>query len=170
MNDNEQRFESLTQLLKLKQHEIPPPGYFNGFSSQVISAIQEQRSPSRNSSVSSIPEWLSKILSVFDSRPGLVGGLATSMVLFLVLGVVLADHSDNEVAAGYSSDVSFQSSSPLASAAMPSEMAPADQNNSGGIAVSTNPVTSLQPSSALFGPDNSLFQMASYAPPGSGGH
>ena len=73
------------------------------------------------------------------------------MVLFLVLGVVLADHSDNEVAAGYPSDVSFQSSSPLASAAIPSEMASADQNNSGGIAVSTNPVTSLQPSSALFG-------------------
>jgi hypothetical protein len=170
MNDNEQRFESLTQLLKLKQHEVPPPGYFNGFSSQVISAIQQQRSPVRKSSVSSSPQWLVNFLSIFDSRPGLVGGLATSMVLFLVLGVVLADHSDNEMASGYSSDASFQGASPLASATIPTEMAAADQNSSGGIAVSTNPVISLQPNSALFGPDSSMFQMASYAPAGAGNH
>ncbi len=170
MNEHEQRFESVTQLLKLKQHEVPPPGYFNGFSRQVISAIHEQQSASRKSPARSTSEWLTRFLSIFDSRPGLVGGLATSMVLFLVLGVVLADHSDNEIAAGYATDASLPGSSPLASAAMPSELASADQNNSGGIAVSTNPVTSLQPSSALFGPDNSLFQMASYAPAGAGGH
>ncbi len=170
MNEHEQRFESLTQLLRLKQHEVPPPGYFNGFSRQVISAIHEQQSSTRKSSASSAPQWLANFLSIFDSRPGLVGGLATSMVLFLVLGVVLADHSDNEVAADYASDASLQSSSPLASAALPSELASADQNNSGGIAVSTNPVTSLQPSSAFFGADNSLFQMASYAPAGAGSH
>jgi hypothetical protein len=45
-----------------------------------------------------------------------------------------------------------------------------DQASSGGITVSTNPVTSLQPASSLFGQDNSLFQLANYAQVGSASH
>ncbi len=162
MNESEQQFDNLRQLLKLKQHEIPPPGYFAGFSSQIISSIQEERAASRPTQSSTSPSWLTQFLSVFDSRPGLLGGLATSMVLFLVLGIVLADHSDNEISANYATDAAMQPSSPLASAAIPAEMPSVnDQTSSGGITVSTNPVTSLQPASSLFGPDNSLFQMAS---------
>jgi hypothetical protein len=87
------------------------------------------------------------------------------MVLFLVLGIVLADHSDNEIAANYSADANIQPSSPtLASATLPSELSSPDQGTSGGIAVSTNPIASLQPASSIFGQDNSLFQTASYAP------
>ena len=164
MNESEQRFDDLRQLLKLKQHEIPPPGYFHGFSSQVISAIQEDLRVSSKPQNSSSPSWLSRFFASFDSRPGLVGGLATSMVLFLVLGIVLADHSDTEMAANYSVDANIQpSSSPLA------ELSAPDQSG-GGIAVSTNPPSSLQPASSIFGQDNSLFQMASYAPVGAAGH
>ena len=39
MNKNEDNFETLKQLLKLKQHEVPPPGYFNNFSDQILSLI-----------------------------------------------------------------------------------------------------------------------------------
>jgi hypothetical protein len=170
MNESEQRFDDLRQLLKLKQHEIPPPGYFHGFSSQVISAIQEDLRVSSKSQYSSSPSWLSRFFASFDSRPGLVGGLATSMVLFLVLGIVLADHSDTEMAANYSVDANLQpSSSPLASAALSSELSAPDQS-AGGITVSTNPPSSLQPASSIFGQDNSLFQTASYAPGGATSH
>jgi hypothetical protein len=168
MNESEQRFDNLRQLLKLKQHEIPPPGYFAGFSSQIISSIQEERAESRPTQSSSSPSWLTQFLSVFDSRPGLLGGLATSMVLFLVLGIVLADHSDNEFSANYATDAAMQPSSPLASV-NPAEMSGNDQTSSGGITVSTNPVTSLPPPS-LFGQDNSPFQLANYVPVGSASH
>ncbi len=40
MNENEQNFDELKRLLKLKRHEVPPPGYFNNFSGEVISRIR----------------------------------------------------------------------------------------------------------------------------------
>ena len=170
MNESEQQFDSLRQLLKLKQHEIPPPGYFSGFSSQIISSIREDRQVSSPARSSSVPSWLAGFLSAFDSRPGVLGGLATSMVLFLVLGIVLADHSDSQVSSIYTTDATMQPASPLAQASLPSEMSGNDLATSGGITVSTNPVTSLQPASSLFGQDNSLFQKASYAPVGAASH
>src|SRR5580692_2689712 len=80
MNDSEQNFEDLKQLLKLKRYEIPPPGYFNNFSGQVISAIREERTGSVASRVNPQTSWLVRFLSIFDSRPGLMGGLATSLM------------------------------------------------------------------------------------------
>jgi hypothetical protein len=171
MNESEQRFDNLRQLLKLKQHEIPPPGYFAGFSSQIISSIQEERATSRSTQTFSSPSWLTQLLSVFDSRPGLLGGMATSMVLFLVLGIVLADHSDSEISANYATDTAMQPSSPLASVNLPAEMPGNDQSSSGGITVNTNPVTSLPTTSPLFGQDNNYpFQLANYATAGGASH
>ncbi len=40
MNENNKNFDELKRLLKLKRHEIPPPGYFNNFSGEVISRIR----------------------------------------------------------------------------------------------------------------------------------
>ena len=98
MNDSEQNFEDLKQLLKLKRYEIPPPGYFNNFSRQVISAIREERAGSGTRQAYSQTPWLVRFLRIFDSRPGLVGGMATSLMLLLVFGVVLAEHSDSDMA------------------------------------------------------------------------
>jgi hypothetical protein len=170
MNESEQQFDNLRQLLKLKQHEIPPPGYFAGFSSQIISSIQDDRQALIANRSSSIPSWLAGFLSAFDSRPGVLGGLATSMVLFLVLGIVLADHSDNQISSMYTADTAMQPASPLAPASLTAEMPGNEQAVAGGITVSTNPVTSLQPPSSFFGQDNSLFQPVSYAQVGSANH
>ena len=164
MNDSEQNFEDLKQLLKLKRYEIPPPGYFNDFSSQVISAIREERSGGALQ-VSSGASWIFRFLGIFDSRPGLVGGLATSLVLLLVFGVVLADHSDTDTVSMYPTETSAQATSPMAANTVSSvsDLASAGSDSSGGITVSTNPAASLQPASGLFGQPNPLFQTASFS-------
>jgi hypothetical protein len=174
MNDSEQNFEELKQLLRLKRHEIPPPGYFNHFTSQVLSAIREERTISPSSLSNPGASWLVRFLSIFDSRPGLVGGLATSLMLLLVFGVVLSDHSGSDYSPqsvfSPAASASAQNSSPLASAAVPEEVASADPASSGGITVSTNPMASLQPTAVLFGQQNPLFQTASFQLAGNPAH
>ncbi|MGC9941983.1 MAG: hypothetical protein ABSE48_09115 [Verrucomicrobiota bacterium] len=172
MNNSEQEFEDLKQLLKLKRHEIPPPGFFSSFSNQVLSAIREERTGRAASHVNYNFPWFLRFLGVFDSRPGLVGGLATSLMLLLVFGVVLSDHSDTDYNSQnvFAPGTSVQNSSPAASSALPTDVASADQATSGGITVSTNPVASLQPTAVLFGQQNPLFQSASFQLAGSPAH
>jgi hypothetical protein len=38
----DEQFDSLQRLLSLKKFEVPPPGYFNGFSARVIYRIEQQ--------------------------------------------------------------------------------------------------------------------------------
>ncbi len=162
MNDNEQNFEELKHLLKLKRHEIPPPGYFHNFSGNVIAGIRAERELGSRTPQLSEMSWLARFFRIFETRPGLVGGFATSLVLVLVGGVVLTDHSDSD-----SSNImlpgSFGGSAPSA-ATQPNYARVDNSASSSGITISTNPATSLQPMSSLFGQANPLFQSANFAP------
>ena len=40
MKESGQNFDELKKLLKLKRHELPPPGFFNHFSDEVVSRIR----------------------------------------------------------------------------------------------------------------------------------
>jgi hypothetical protein len=170
MKESEQNFEELKQLLKLKRHEIPPPGYFHNFSSGVIAGIRDEQNGGATARLNSEASWLTRFLRVFETRPGWVGGFATSLVLVLVFGVVLADRSDSDTQNIFSTDPAAQTSSPMMASANMStvsttpDLASAGSDSSGGISVSTNPVTSLQPVATLFGQANPLFQSASFAP------
>jgi hypothetical protein len=110
--------------------------------------------------------WVVNFLRIFETRPGVIGGFATSLCLLLVLVVVFAERSEktsnnlltiSEPAAVMESSVASMTAPTLAAA-----------SDSSGIVASTNPVTSLQPVATLFGQpgSGSLFQPAGFAPAG----
>jgi len=81
MIENENDFEALRRLLALKRHEIPPPGYFENFSSQVIGRI-------RASEVTQELPLLLRFLQWFERRPAFPVAFASSLCLFLLYGIV----------------------------------------------------------------------------------
>jgi hypothetical protein len=170
MSEKEQDFETLKQLLKLKQHEVPPPGYFNGFSDQVISRIRAGEAGGAKTFIEQLETtspWLVNFLRIFETRPGVIGAFATSLCILLVLTVVFAERSDEASKAVFSltDPTATDTSGSVAKVSEPPLLAASE---SSGIAVSTNPLASLQPTTTLFGqPANSgLFQSASFAPAG----
>jgi hypothetical protein len=169
MNPNENNFEDLKRLLKLKQHEVPPPGYFNKFSDHVVSRIRAGEAGGSRSVMERLESdapWVVNFLRIFETRPGVIGGLATSLCLLLVLVVVFSERSERV------SRTLLTISEPAASGnSVTSMTAPATvlaASDSSGIVASTNPVTSLQPVATLFGQPaaGSLFQPAGFAPAG----
>ncbi len=167
MNQNEHNFDDLKKLLKLKQHEVPPPGYFNNFSGQVISRIragEASYSQSMTEKLQAEAPWLVSIFRIFETRPGLIGTFATSLCLLLVGVVVFAERSEHasknliaisEPTAPTGNAVASLSATPLVAAI---------DNSNSGIVASTNPVTSLQPTATLFGQSggSTLFQPAGF--------
>jgi len=97
MNQKEHNFEDLKRLLKLKQHEVPPPGYFNDFSGHVVSRIRAGEAGGSRSFMERLETdapWVVNFLRIFETRPGVIGGLATSLCLLLVLVVVFSERSE----------------------------------------------------------------------------
>jgi len=169
MNQKENNFEELQQLLKLKQQELPPPGYFDDFSGQVIARIRAGEagvSQAYAENLQSDAPWVMNFLRLFETRPGLIGGFAASLCLLLVLGVIYAEHSEVATKDFLTvSEPSTAAASPMASIGAPALVAASE---SSGIVASTNPVTSLQPVATLFAQPAtpSLFQSVSFASPG----
>ncbi len=168
MNEINNNFEELKQLLKLKRHEVPPPGYLNNFSGEVISRIRTGERGGPQGLAERLHEdapWFMDWLRIFESKPGLIGGFATSLCLLLLLGVVLAERPDSVPAGVLASSQPVPDAAPaLASVAVPPVGATSDNS---GIAVSTNPVISLQPVATLFSQQqNPLLQSASFMPSG----
>ncbi len=81
MSENENDFEALRRLLALKRHEIPPPGYFENFSSQVIGRIRA------GETAAELPLLL-RFIQWFESRPALPVSFASSLCLVLLYGIV----------------------------------------------------------------------------------
>jgi hypothetical protein len=170
MNENENNFDSLRRLLKLKRHENPPPGYFNDFSSRVTARIRSEANAGKGTAGRLAVEapWLMKFLQFFEAKPAFAGGFALALCLLLLGGIVFADRSDVE----QSSPV-FVDATPTAAVAAPVSVASAAQaaptltdslTQGGGLAVSTN--YSLQPVASLFG-QSPFAQQVSYTPSGN---
>ena len=170
MNQKEHNFEDLKRLLKLKQHEVPPPGYFNDFSGHVVSRIRAGEAGGSRSLMERLEAdapWVVNFLRIFETRPGVIGGLATSLCLLLVLAVVFSERSDRASRALLNISEPAAAGTAVTSMTAPTPVLAASSDSS-GIVASTNPVTSLQPVVTLFGQpaSGSLFQSAGFAPAG----
>jgi len=161
MNESENNFESLRRLLAFKRHEIPPPGYFNGFSSQVITRIRAGETAESPDIAGS--SWLLKFLQVFEAKPAFVGAFACSLCLLLLLGIVDAERPDATLKTSFLAAVA-QPAVSIADATSPG-LPPSSQP--AGLMVSTNPVLSLEPVASLFGQQNPLAQPVSFSLPGN---
>ena len=157
MNENENSFDALRQLLKLKRHELPPPGYFDRFSGQVVARIRADEARKR----SSVP-WFMKFLQAFEFKPAFAGALASALCLLLVFGIVYADRPD------FSPEPILQNSGPASGsfAAMSPASLP-QPVDSIGLMASNNAANSLQPVASLFGQQNAFAQQVSFSPPGN---
>jgi hypothetical protein len=153
MSENENDFEALRRLLALKRHEIPPPGYFENFSSQVIGRIRA------NERVAELP-WLLRFLQAFEARPAYPVAFASSLCMLLLFGIVSVQQTP-----GFSSvAVSSGQQNGTFSSVTPSAMS--DVNSQMIADVATNPPANLPPntSTSVFNPQpNPYFQQTSYS-------
>jgi hypothetical protein len=89
-------FEALRRLLKLKHHEQPPPRYFHGFSSQVISRIRAGTPGGRFESFEDIiaqSSWMRRIWSALEGKPAVSGLVAASVCGLLLGGVLMSENA-----------------------------------------------------------------------------
>lgn len=90
MQDQPQDFEPLRQLLAFKRHEAPPPGYFQGFSRQVILRIE-------SGTAAQADGWLARVLVLFQTRPAISWSfcMATGLVVIAAGTSFVGDPTSN---------------------------------------------------------------------------
>lgn len=166
MNEPDNDFDALRKLLSLKQHEVPPPGYFSDFSAQVVSRIRSGDAGDPDTLGARLlaeAPWLFRLISNFQDRPALAGVFASALCMLLVAGIVLTDNPG----ATPQNDALMPAQTADTGSAMASASAPApsflDPSGMQAISVSsTNPVLSLQPTMSSFGSQNPLFKPVGY--------
>jgi hypothetical protein len=124
MTPDSENFEQLRKLMALKRHEVPPPGYFHGFSRQVIVRIKAGELGEEAGSTWWILEgsWLRRIWGGFEARPILGGAFGVAVCGFFVAGALIS--ADNPEVGGVGV---VQAAGPLpsmASASAPAEVTP----------------------------------------------
>ncbi len=97
MHEESENFEQLRRLLALKRHEMPPPGYFNHFSGQVIARIKAGEVGERSSFFDRLlweAPWLQRFWMALDAKPVLAGVCGMAACSLLVAGVLLSETGD----------------------------------------------------------------------------
>ena len=158
MSQDTENFEQLRQLLALKRHEQPPPGYFNDFSSQVILRI---KAGDRGEESTALLErlfmdapWLQRIWATFEARPALAGVLGVAMCGLLITGVLYSDRT--EVSPVSLVPVVQEASAPVTPQIEPAADHPLLAKPAALEASSTNPINAAQTDEALLGNIGSL--------------
>jgi hypothetical protein len=88
MNPDSENFDSLRKLMALKRHEIPPPGYFDGFSRNVMARI---KCGDFGEEIGEQEPWLKRLLGMFNIKPVFAGAFGTAVCAFLVSGILSSE-------------------------------------------------------------------------------
>lgn len=89
MRTNDNEFTELRRLLALKRYEIPPPGYFQSFSTKVIARLETSEA------ASALPWWERWALVL---RPAAVCASGIAMCSLLVGALIAAQSHDTQAA------------------------------------------------------------------------
>jgi hypothetical protein len=83
-------------LLALKRHEQPPPGYFNGFSREVITRIKagDVAADSFFDRVTQRLPWLRHLSFGLEAKPIVAGAFGVGVCSLLVVGLVSSERID----------------------------------------------------------------------------
>jgi hypothetical protein len=90
MNPDSENFDSLRQLLALKRHEIPPPGYFDRLPREIMARI---KAGDTGDELGADPSWFQRFLQVFELKPVFAGAFGTAVCAFLISGVVTSERT-----------------------------------------------------------------------------
>lgn len=94
-SSTDQDFTQLRRLLRLKQHEQPPPGYFDFLAGSVKTALTREHASLRVEARPATPlRRLVGFLETFQTRPAFTVGLA-GVVCALLVGFVVLSESDD---------------------------------------------------------------------------
>ncbi len=144
MSPDHEDFRQLRQLLALKRHEVPPPGYFEGFSRQVMARIKAgEQAEDRASWLLGVP-WFRRAWDLLERQPIWAGAFGAAVCALLVWGVVAPDNGDDRQPTGLA-----VSGNPLVPVAGGSDMGFLPRSAAVHFP-STNPITGTQPRSSLF--------------------
>ncbi len=94
--NQDQDFEKLQQLLKLKRHESPPPRFFNDFSFQVTARIRAGEGAGKIENFEDIvaqAPWLHRIWKAIEGKPAVSGLFAAAVCGVLIAGIFYVDNS-----------------------------------------------------------------------------
>jgi hypothetical protein len=156
MSPEQNDFRDLRRLLALKRHEQPPPGYFDGFSQQVIGRIRAgqrlEKEPLAARLVMEIP-WLQRLWAALQTKPSVAGAFGVLVCGLLISVVLYSEHADtNHLTLGTPTD----------------ESAPSEKSLLAGVAPSGTPgveFTTLSSSPSTLPKSDSLFEEIRHTSP-----
>ena len=140
MNPQQDDFQDLRRLLALKRHEQPPPGYFEGFSRQVIARIQAgdyAEQPAAAGWLLTAAPWLQRFWVMLESKPILVGAFGAAVCALLIAGLNYSE--DGAVPSGLlpladaSPAQTTESAAPAAAMPLLAHTASVDLSTTGGV-------------------------------------
>jgi hypothetical protein len=91
MNSEQENFHQLRRLLTVKRYEHPPPGFFDGLSTRIISRIRAGDAGDAGAGIAYFfweAPWVQRLLSALEHRPALAGAFGLSVCGLLLAGIL----------------------------------------------------------------------------------
>jgi hypothetical protein len=93
MNKSPEEFRDLRQMLALKRHEQPPPGYFNYLPDRIAVRIERE-------DLSEHSTWWEWLVAKLDAQPVLAGAYAFAISGIMLLGFKVSQDVQNDAGGG----------------------------------------------------------------------